>query len=266
MTSPPRSIRMVHFCERLGARRSRSRDALSVTAPCCRACRGRSERSGSSWWDSCAGCRGHKGPFSVSYAARDFWFMPDLRDSLVDMGKRCLRRRDAEGLCACQANIDLTIDVPPLLGLAEPPYQLVEGAGVLGSVLEPRKEIEWFTQVATVVQTPRDGRQILETDADVPRSVLEDGTSFVLRQRPPRVRFADRNQGGPCRMRTAEAFLPGVEGVELLPLRVASIARDPAQHPGRRPWIAAALEHREPLRGGQPGADDSLDPVDAPHP
>jgi len=53
-------------------------------------------------------------------------------------------------------------------------------------------------------------------------------------------------------MRTAEGFLPGGEGVELLPLRVASIARDPAQHPGRRPWIAVALEHREPLRKGNP--------------
>src|SRR5262249_17958809 len=138
-------------------------------------------------------------------------------------------------------------------------------ASVLWSVLEPREEIEWFTQVTTVMQTPRDGRQVLETDADMPRLVLEDGTSFVLRQRPPRVRFADRNQGGPCRMRTAEGFLPGGEGAGLLPLRVASIARAPAQPPGRRPWMAAALEHREPLRGGQPGADDSLDSVDAPH-
>src|SRR5262249_20270441 len=109
-----------------------------------------------------------------------------------------------EGLCACQANIDLTIDVPPLFGQAEAPHQLFEGASVLWSVLEPREEIEWFTQVATVMQTPRDGRQVLETDTDMPRSVLEDGTSFVLRQRPPRVRFADRNHGSPCRIRTAE--------------------------------------------------------------
>ena len=51
-----------------------------------------------------------------------------------------------------QANIDLPVDVFPLLAGAEGLYEFVEQCDVLLGELEPRQKIEWLAELSTLVQ------------------------------------------------------------------------------------------------------------------
>jgi hypothetical protein len=81
---------------------------------------------------------------------------------------------------ALEPHVDLALDVAPLLGLAQSPDQVVERARVALGEFEPREKIERLAELARVVEAPRDRRQILEADGDVPRARLEDGPALVL--------------------------------------------------------------------------------------
>ena len=57
----------------------------------------------------------------------------------------------------------------------------LKGIGVFGGVLEPSQEVEWLSKFSAVMQPSRYGRQVLHTNPNVPRLLLEDGSAFILR-------------------------------------------------------------------------------------
>src|SRR5262245_21636161 len=67
-------------------------------------------------------------------------------------------------------------------------------------IFEPREEVERLAKLPTVVQAPGDGRQIFQTDSDMARLFLEDGTALILSQSPPRFRLANGNKRGSRRL------------------------------------------------------------------
>src|SRR5262245_41104162 len=63
---------------------------------------------------------------------------------------------------AGQTNIDLAVDVVPLLCCPQPAHELFEGGVMLRCVFEPGQEVEGLSELATVVQAPGDGGQVLQ--------------------------------------------------------------------------------------------------------
>src|SRR5438270_436635 len=137
----------------------------------------------------------------------------------------------AGSACANRAepDIDFAVDVAPLLALAEPLHELLERARVLWRVLEPGEEVEGLAEVPRVVQAPGHGRQVLEARGDVVRALLEDVPPLVLRERPPLVRLADRDQRGSRRLRPVEGLLLGQELFVLRTGHVALVAGHAAE-------------------------------------
>src|SRR5689334_9036378 len=85
-----------------------------------------------------------------------------------------------------QPTVHFSLDERPLFASAEHGDEIVEGGRVLGRELEPREKVEFVTEIASVIQPPRDARQVLQRIGDVAGSFFEDGPPFVLRKRPPR--------------------------------------------------------------------------------
>jgi len=65
-----------------------------------------------------------------------------------------------QSLRAPEPDLELTIDVAPLLGRAEHSEQLVESWRVLRGEFEPRDEVERLAELPAVVQAPRDRGQV----------------------------------------------------------------------------------------------------------
>src|SRR5438128_12536500 len=106
-------------------------------------------------------------------------------------------------------NVDLAVNVGPLLRLPQAVHQPLEGRGILRRVLEPRQEVEWLPQVPPVVQTPRHGRQVLEPPADVVGALFQYGPPLVLGEVPPGVGLADGDERGPGGLGPPEGRLSG---------------------------------------------------------
>ncbi len=152
----------------------------------------------------------------------------------------------------------------PLLAGAQFGQQGVERRFVLGRELEPGEKVERLAEIARVVKPPRDGRQVLHRESDMPRPVLEDRPAFVLRHRPPCLGLADRDQRGTGRLGAAEARLHGSQVFQFGGRGVASMADDAAQHPparGKRRLARCDGKAGHPL---QAVADDCRDVVDLP--
>lgn len=155
---------------------------------------------------------------------------------------------------ARQANIDLTIHIAPLLRASQPPHQFLEGVAILRRVFEPGDEIEGFTQLPTVMQSPCNGRQIFEADGDVARLFLEDGATLVLGEGPPRLRLANGDERSLGSSRTRKPLLVGIQGVDFGTIGVARVARNAAQYPVA-PGLRESLrpfENCQPVRRRQP--------------
>src|SRR5215469_4134702 len=86
----------------------------------------------------------------------------------------------AINLNARQADIDLTINIAPLLRIPQSTHQLFKGFAMFRCIFEPCEEVERLAKLPTVVQPPGDGRRIFQADADMARPFLEDGTALIL--------------------------------------------------------------------------------------
>src|SRR6516164_5966675 len=117
-----------------------------------------------------------------------------------------------------------------------------------------------------MMQAPGDCGKILKTRRDVVGTFLEDAPPLVLGQLPPRRGLLDRDQRGARGPRPAKRRLAGGQLVVLAARDVPLVARDTAQHPGRvtRARGCGSLDHRQPGRGLQWLAGDSLDALDPP--
>src|SRR6266581_6499568 len=90
-----------------------------------------------------------------------------------------------------ESNVDLSFDVPPLFRLSEDTYEFLKHVDIRWSIFEPRKEIEGFAEIATVVEATRDCWEVFQADPDVSRSGFEYRTSFTLAKLPPGFRLRD---------------------------------------------------------------------------
>jgi hypothetical protein len=81
---------------------------------------------------------------------------------------------------SARADIYFPLYVPPLRRAAQSADDLLKGIGVFGGV-KPSQEVEWLSKFSTVMQTSRYGRQVFHTNSNVPRLLLEDGSTFILR-------------------------------------------------------------------------------------
>src|SRR5499427_8948063 len=138
-------------------------------------------------------------------------------------------------LNARQADIDLTVNIAPLLRIPQSTHQLFEGFAMFRCIFEPREEVEGLAKLPTVVQAPGDGRQIFQADAYVARLFLEDSAALILSQIPPRLRLANGNKRGLRRLRTRKSLLACDQGVSLGTVGVARVARNTTQNPGGFP-------------------------------
>jgi hypothetical protein len=91
---------------------------------------------------------------------------------------------------------------------------------VLRRILEPCQEIERFSKLAAVMQPSGYGRQVLQSDGDVPGALLEDGPAFVLGQIPPCTCFADGNERRPCGLYAGKSLFACAKGVEFGAARI----------------------------------------------
>src|SRR5947209_8486124 len=66
-------------------------------------------------------------------------------------------------LLPSQPNVDLPLDVRPLLGSSEPLKELLELRLVDGRKLKPGQEVKRLAQVASMVQAPGDLGQVLQS-------------------------------------------------------------------------------------------------------
>src|SRR5262249_52362587 len=157
-------------------------------------------------------------------------------------------RASTMNLNARQADIDLTIDIPPPLRIPQSTHQLFEGFAVFRCIFEPREEVERLAKLPTVKQAPGDGRQIFQTDADVARLFLEDSTALILSQSPPRLRLANGNKCGSRRLRTRKSLLAGDQSVNLGTVGVARVARNTTQNPAASVGVGASDPSRTASR------------------
>lgn len=95
-----------------------------------------------------------------------------------------------------ESNIDLSFDVPPLLGLSEDTHEFLKRVYIRWSIFEPCKEIEGLAEIATVVQATSDCWEVFQADPDVSRSGFEYPPPLTLAELPPRLRLRDRNKSG----------------------------------------------------------------------
>jgi len=95
-----------------------------------------------------------------------------------------------------ESNIDLSFDVPPLLGLSEDTHEFLKRVDIRWSIFEPSKEIEGLAEIATVVQATSDCWEVFQADPDVSRSGFEYPPPLTLAKLPPRLRLRDRNKSG----------------------------------------------------------------------
>ena len=104
--------------------------------------------------------------------------------------------RGVLNLATRQADIQLAHDVAPFLSGAQTRQEFVERPLMFGREFEPGEKVEGFTEIAAMMQTPRDAGQILQADRCVARAFLVDGAALVLRQAPPLGTLANRDQRG----------------------------------------------------------------------
>jgi len=140
-------------------------------------------------------------------------------------------RASAVNLNARQADIDLAVNIAPLLRIPQSTHQLFEGFAIFRCIFKPREEVERLAKLPTVVQAPGDGRQIFQADADVARLFFEDSTALILSQSPPSLRLANGNKRGSRRLRTRKSLLAGDQSVNLGTVGVARVARNTTQNP-----------------------------------
>jgi hypothetical protein len=74
---------------------------------------------------------------------------------------------DRSSLKAGQADINFSVNMVPFLGLAQPAHQLFKTFAMLWRKFEPGKKVEGFAKLATVVQAPSYGRQVLQADRNM---------------------------------------------------------------------------------------------------
>lgn len=83
-----------------------------------------------------------------------------------------------------QADVDHALGVAPFRGVPKGGDQVAEGRLVGRGELEPGHEVEWFTQVAAVLQAARHGRRVRHPGGCVPGPFLQQFAALVLGQRP----------------------------------------------------------------------------------
>src|SRR6266516_5912397 len=83
------------------------------------------------------------------------------------------------------ADIDLALDIAPLLGGAQRADQFLERIRIGGRVFEPGQEVEGFAEIAAVIELPGDRRQVFQARRNVVRPVLKNLPPLLLRQLPP---------------------------------------------------------------------------------
>src|SRR4051812_14766980 len=103
-------------------------------------------------------------------------------------------RQLTRGRLPSDANVDLPFDVGPFRGCAQSVHEFLEARRVVRGELEPCEEVERLSEIASMVQPSRDPREVLQAGGDMAGAVLEDATTLVLREVPPRLGFLDRNQ------------------------------------------------------------------------
>src|SRR5262249_35756047 len=132
--------------------------------------------------------------------------------------------------------------------------------------LEPGQEVERLSEVAPVVQPPRDRREVFKPGGDVMRAFLEDPPPFVLRQIPPRLGFPDRDQRCPGCPRAAQRLLARNQLAVLGGGAVHVVAGAPAEPPDRicRARGAGALDDLKARSRGQRTARDRFQALNAP--
>lgn len=96
-----------------------------------------------------------------------------------------------------------------------------------------------------MVQAAGDGREVLETDCDVARAILENCSPLVLGQVPPLLGLADRNECRPCRRGPAERWLsnPTKEPVGRRGRPRKTASRSTAGRPSPRMVPSASTRH-----------------------
>jgi hypothetical protein len=167
---------------------------------------------------------------------------------------------------ARQPDVDLSFDIRPFLGTPQVCDQGLEAVGSGRGVLEPGEQVEVLTQVASVVQSPRNGREVFEPDGDVVGPTLENRPSLVLGEFPPAsvlrmgIRAAQVASALPsgCWTRTRASRSGRFD--------VALVAREPRQPPPRpRPPVrTSTLEDLEVGSAGKGVADDCVEALDLP--
>src|SRR6516165_3900998 len=169
---------------------------------------------------------------------------------------------------AAQADIHFSLYIVPFRGAAQSANQLLKGIHVFGGILEPSEKVEWLAKLPAVMQTSRYCWQILHANSDVPRLLLEDGSTLILCQVPPSCRLADRNERSAGRLRSKQHLLSGAQSLDFRSVCVARVARRAAQHPTTRGRSLAfgALEDFQSFGRWQFPTDDSGNPIDAPCP
>ncbi len=128
--------------------------------------------------------------------------------------------------------------------------------------LEPSEEIEWLAraQVAAVMETARDGGQILEAGRGVMGSLFKYRAAFILSHRPPRGVFPNGNERGTIRFGTTQPGLLRHELILLPPRDVAFVAGDSPQRPSRTLGQGGdrSADKVQFLHGGQGGSGNGL--------
>ena len=98
----------------------------------------------------------------------------------------------------------------------------------------PSQKIEWLVgaEIATVMQAPGDGRQVLQPNLDMSRLRFEYSATVVLGERPPRRILANGYERRACCTLSTQAFLLVDESHLLIPIDIALVAGNPAQKLG----------------------------------
>src|SRR5215469_8958875 len=99
-----------------------------------------------------------------------------------------------------QANVDLSVDIAPFLGVAKCPNQFLKCFRMLRSVFEPSQKIKRLANISAMIELPCDRRYIPYSFGDVMRFILEDVSALFPRQIPPSCRFSNWDKGRPRRL------------------------------------------------------------------
>src|SRR5439155_21807149 len=93
-----------------------------------------------------------------------------------------------------EPHVHLPLDVAPPGRAAQLPHQVLEAAGVAFRVFEPGEEVERAAEVAAMVEAARHRGQVAQADRDVSGLLLQDAPALVLRQVPPLLGLAHKDQ------------------------------------------------------------------------